>query len=91
MIADNSREAYCRAFRTKRLDTLRYRVYLCIAENPGITDEQIARKLNTPINSITGRVGELAQHNFIEFDDTKNQRNNTCRRSYIAGMREATA
>lgn len=87
MISDNSAEAYCKAFNTHKLDTLRYRVYLCIASCPGLTDEEISTKLQLPINTITGRVGELYKRGLIEFDNVRNQRNNSCRCSYIKGAR----
>ena len=91
MIADNSEEAYMKAFNTKRLDVLRYRVFVVIRDNPGVTDEQIASLVGSPINSVTGRVGELFKADLIEFDNTRNQRNNTCRRSFVKGYAEATA
>ncbi len=84
----NSEEAYRKAFNTNRLNALRYRVYVTITENPGLMDEEIAARLGTPINSITGRVKELHDHGLITFDNTTNTRNNTCRRSYVKGESE---
>lgn len=85
MIADNSEEAYKKAFNTNRIDVLRFRVFDLIKHNPGLMDEEIAQKLGAPINSITGRVKELHDAGLIEFDNGKNGRNNTCRRSYAVG------
>ena len=91
MIDENSADAYRKAFNTDRINVLRYRVYETIRDNPGLMDEEIAIKLGSPINSITGRVKELYDHGLIEFDNAKNGRNNTCRRSYIKGAMEASA
>ncbi|MBE6524456.1 MAG: helix-turn-helix transcriptional regulator [Thermoplasmata archaeon] len=91
MIDDNSADAYRKAFNTDRINVLRYRVYETIRDNPGLMDEEIAQKLGSPINSITGRVKELHDVGLIEFDNGKNGRNNTCRRSYIKGTMEASA
>ncbi len=91
MMTENSAEAYRKAFNTNNLAVLRYKVYVTIAENPGVTDEEISRLTGSPINSITGRVGELFKADLIEFDNTVNQRNNTCRRSYLKGTLEASA
>lgn len=91
MIADNSAEAYTKAFNTNRLDALRYRVFQAILRTPGMMDEEIAAVVGAPINSVTGRVKELHDHGLIEFDNAKNRRNNTCRRSYPIGTLEAVA
>lgn len=77
-----------KAFNTNRLNALRYKVYVTIRENPGLMDEEIAARLGTPINSITGRVKELYDHGLITFENAKNRRNNTCRRSYVKGVDE---
>jgi len=91
MIAENSAEAYQKTFNTKRLDALRYKVFMAILNRPGMMDEEIAKAVGSPINSITGRVKELYDHGLIEFDNTTNQRNNTCRRSYPKGTLETIA
>lgn len=83
MVSDNSIEAYKKAY--KRIDTLRYKVYATIADNPGLMDEQIAKELRTPINSITGRVKELKDAGLIVCTDTVNHRGNVARRSYLKG------
>ncbi len=88
LIAENSEEAYKKAFNTQKLDVLRYRVYQAIRGAPGLTDEEIAAKVGSPINSITGRVKELHDAGLITYENTKNGRNNTCRRSFPKGVEE---
>ena len=83
MMSANSEEAYRRAFNTKRLDTLRWRVYNLIQQKPGLTDMEISERLGVPINSVTGRVGELHKARMIVINDNSTNRNgNAARRSY---------
>lgn len=82
MISDNSIEAYKKAFKTGRLDTLRFRVYQCVCSCPGLTDEEIALRIGVQLCSVTPRLTELHDNGFVVFDDTINHKKNKCRRSY---------
>ena len=82
MVSDNSIEAYQKAFKTGRLDTLRFRVYQCVSSCPGLTDEEIALRIGVQLCSVTPRLTELYKRGLVEFDDTINHKKNKCRRSY---------
>lgn len=85
MPADNSVIAYQAAFRTHRLDTLRWRVYQTVRESPGLTDDELADVLHTTINCITGRVLELRRAGLLVCnEDARNKRDNRARRNYPA-------
>ncbi len=80
---DTSIQAYKEAFRTGRLDTLRFAVLYTIEQNPNITRYEIAKVLNKPINCITGRVLELEKQNLIQ-ENGKKKINNTLHYQLLA-------
>jgi predicted transcriptional regulator len=65
-MAETSLEAYEYLKSTGKLSQRQQEVYKCLLENGVMTSKQIAKKLNKPLNTISGRITELINMGMVK-------------------------